>query len=73
MALRPRLSPGVPVTRMTAGLTVTYGQVHIASRSSAPGRTRTCDPQLRRLLLYPSELRALLWNGGYLIRKARPG
>ena len=25
----------------------------------APGRTRTCDPQLRRLLLYPAELRAL--------------
>src|SRR6185436_4859669 len=22
-----------------------------------PGRIRTCDPQLRRLLLYPSELR----------------
>ena len=22
-----------------------------------PGRTRTCDPQLRRLLLYPAELR----------------
>ncbi len=23
----------------------------------APGTTRTCDPQLRRLLLYPTELR----------------
>ncbi len=23
-----------------------------------PGRSRTCDPQLRRLLLYPTELRA---------------
>ncbi len=22
-----------------------------------PGRIRTCDPQLRRLLLYPTELR----------------
>ncbi len=22
-----------------------------------PGRIRTCDPQLRRLLLYPAELR----------------
>jgi hypothetical protein len=28
-------------------------------RNDAPGRTRTCDPQLRRLLLYPPELRAL--------------
>ena len=26
----------------------------------APGRSRTCDQQLRRLLLYPTELRALL-------------
>ena len=25
----------------------------------APGRTRTCNPQLRRLMLYPIELRAL--------------
>ena len=24
-----------------------------------PGRTRTCDPRLRRPLLYPAELRAL--------------
>ena len=27
-------------------------------RSGAPGRTRTCYPQLRRLMLYPHELRA---------------
>ena len=26
--------------------------------SGAPGRTRTCDPRLRRPLLYPAELRA---------------
>ena len=26
--------------------------------AGAPYRTRTCDPQLRRLLLYPTELRA---------------
>src|ERR1700710_1308823 len=25
----------------------------------APGRTRTCDPRLRRPVLYPAELRAL--------------
>jgi hypothetical protein len=25
---------------------------------SAPGRTRTCDPRLRRPVLYPTELRA---------------
>jgi hypothetical protein len=28
-------------------------------RGSAPGRTRTCDPLLRRQMLYPAELRAL--------------
>jgi hypothetical protein len=27
--------------------------------SGLPGRTRTCDPQLRRLVLYPVELRAV--------------
>ena len=29
------------------------------STGNAPGRIRTSDPQLRRLLLYPTELRAL--------------
>ena len=29
------------------------------SRSGAPGRTRTCNPRLRRPMLYPVELRAL--------------
>lgn len=28
------------------------------SRSGAPGRTRTCNPRLRRPVLYPVELRA---------------
>ena len=26
-------------------------------RNGAPGRTRTCDPQIRNLVLYPAELR----------------
>ena len=26
--------------------------------NGAPGRIRTCDPKLRRLVLYPTELRA---------------
>jgi hypothetical protein len=29
-----------------------------SGHENAPGRIRTCDPQLRRLLLYPTELRA---------------
>ena len=28
------------------------------SKTGAPGRTRTCDPRLRRPVLYPTELRA---------------
>src|SRR5690606_34455395 len=28
----------------------------------APGRIRTCDLQIRSLLLYPAELRALAWG-----------
>src|SRR5262245_27511041 len=28
------------------------------ARENAPGRTRTCDPRLRRPVLYPTELRA---------------
>ena len=31
---------------------------HIHISNGAPGRTRTCDPKLRRLVLYPAELRA---------------
>jgi hypothetical protein len=29
----------------------------------APGTTRTCDPQLRKLMLYPTELRARRTSG----------
>jgi hypothetical protein len=31
-------------------------------RFGTPGRTRTCDPRLRRPLLYPAELRAHVWD-----------
>ena len=30
--------------------------------AGTPGRTRTCDPRLRRPLLYPSELRARIMH-----------
>jgi hypothetical protein len=30
----------------------------LTARFGAPGRTRTCDPRLRRPMLYPAELRA---------------
>ena len=32
-------------------------------RTSRPGRTRTCDPLLRRQMLYPPELRARVHVG----------
>jgi hypothetical protein len=34
------------------------GRLSEPRRSGAPGRTRTCGPELRRLVLYPTELRA---------------
>lgn len=43
-----------------AGRHVARGLQVVAETSSAvgaPGRTRTCDLEIRRLLLYPSELR----------------
>ena len=33
--------------------------VLLSSKLGAPDRNRTCNPQLRRLVLYPVELRAL--------------
>ena len=33
-----------------------------ASQFGAPGRIRTSDPQVRSLVLYPAELRALSWK-----------
>jgi hypothetical protein len=53
---RKKSGEGVPalqnedVTRM--------GDAMVVVGVSAPGWTRTTDPQLRRLLLYPAELRA---------------
>ncbi len=35
-------------------------------RPYAPGRTRTCDPRLRRPVLYPAELRALVASSARL-------
>ena len=40
---------------ISAVLTTGYG---------APGRTRTCDPRLRRPMLYPAELRARITRSG---------
>ncbi len=45
MALRPRLTTGLPW--------LTYAEL-----ASAPGRIRTCDPRIRSPLLCPAELRA---------------
>ena len=40
---------------------VTYNLLHLqASPNGAPGRIRTCDHPLRRRVLYPTELRALV-------------
>ncbi len=34
----------------------------LAAQANAPGRNRTCNPKLRRLVLYPIELRAPVWR-----------
>ena len=53
--------------RWSAIVTTCPGQLNLLSyagiqgnsqKKSTPGRTRTCDPQIRNLLLYPTELRA---------------
>ena len=44
-----------------AGHEDTRPSVEGGSVNGAPGTTRTCDPQLRKLMLYPTELRARGW------------
>ena len=48
---------GEPVNELEAPPNV-HGLSMDPSKSGAPGRTRTCDPRLRRPVLYPTELRA---------------
>ena len=40
-----------------------YSETQIIERFGRRGWTRTSDPQLRRLMLYPPELRARRING----------
>ena len=44
----------------TTGITIRDSTVELQPplNTGLPDRTRTCDPQLRRLVLYPAELRA---------------
>ena len=44
--------------------TIKQEQHWAASKDGAPGRIRTCDPRLRRPLLYPTELRAQILKAG---------
>ncbi len=46
--------------------------LYFPARYGAPGRTRTCGPQLRRLLLYPPELRAQFKGPGQSALPSRP-
>ena len=36
------------------------GIAQYVGKTGAPGRSRTCDPQYRKLMLYPAELRVHL-------------
>ena len=44
-----------------------------ATEESTPDRTRTCNPQIRSLVLYPIELRARMVNGSDEIIDKRAG
>jgi putative ABC transport system permease protein len=46
--------------------------VTLVTVGGAPGRIRTCDPKLRRLVLYPTELRARAARSSALSRGAEP-
>src|ERR1700730_10077177 len=70
---RLRVAPGAHPTfdrdrhvlRRLAGEDLMPAELSLVHRSyridGVPGRTRTCDPQFRRLLLYPPALRGHQW------------
>ena len=60
----PGVEPGHLAARDFKSLVSTYFTI-LAINSGLPGGTRTPDLQLRRLLLYPVELRAVLFGAGY--------
>ena len=49
---------GITIQDSTVELRPPRHTNHINTATGLPGRTRTSDPQLRRLMLYPTELRA---------------
>ena len=51
---------------------VTYVSGSDTAADGAPGRIRTCDPEIRNLVLYPAELRAR-WASYSKIRVAETG
>ena len=55
--------------KRVAALPKECGAQPLAKARSAPGRTRTCDPRLRRPTLYPTELRAR----APIVRRLPPG
>ncbi len=48
-----------PAHRCAPGREDAGGKRARRARPNTPGRTRTCDPLLRRQMLYPAELRGL--------------
>ena len=53
-----RLRPVAVNGAIVAELRGSFRRLAKCGLESAPGRTRTCDPRLRRPVLYPTELRA---------------
>ena len=47
--------------RYRSGVEVDRNGRHLSEKYGVPDRIRTCDPQIRNLMLYPAELRGLLF------------
>ena len=64
------LNPRPPVPQTGALPTELKPPSNQKEQNGAPDRTRTCDPRLRRPMLYPAELRALIPKGAVQHRRA---
>ncbi len=72
----PKSSPEVEATSAMIAPTVTGQRFWIigdVGRNGAPERIRTSDPQIRSLVLYPAELRALIGLGLISASRAEAG
>ena len=64
--LEPIENPfGPKVLTTPPGINCHHSAQNGPEKIGAPGRTRTCDPRLRRPVIYPTELRALKFRASH--------